>query len=83
MFMSIGPGGPCSPEVGREQAEVDGYLEAKASAGSSTNPGLQRAGQTRTGPWSRQPRRRSKLCRPKSCTRGPMSNGSADAGRVS
>jgi hypothetical protein len=40
MFMSVGPAGPCSPEVGRVQAEVDGYLEAKASAGSSTNPGL-------------------------------------------
>ena len=29
----VGRAGPCSPEVGRVQAEVDGYLEARASAG--------------------------------------------------
>ena len=40
MFMSVGRAGSCSPEVGRVQAKVDGYLEAKASAGSSTNSGL-------------------------------------------
>lgn len=40
MFMSVGRAGRCSPEVGRVQAEVDGYLEARASAGSSTNTGL-------------------------------------------
>jgi hypothetical protein len=40
MFTSVGQAGPCSPEVGRVQAEVDGYLEARASAGSSTNTGL-------------------------------------------
>jgi hypothetical protein len=33
MFMSVGRAGPCSPQVGRVQAEVDGYLEARASAG--------------------------------------------------
>jgi hypothetical protein len=40
MFMSVGRAGPCSPEVGCVQAEIDGYPEARASAGSSTNPGL-------------------------------------------
>jgi hypothetical protein len=29
----VGRAGPCWPEVGRVQAEVDGYLEARASAG--------------------------------------------------
>jgi hypothetical protein len=29
----VGRAGPCSPEVGRVQAEGDGYLEAGASAG--------------------------------------------------
>ncbi len=33
MFTSVGRAGRCSPEVGRVQAEVDGYLEARASAG--------------------------------------------------
>ena len=32
-FGSVGRAGRCSPEVGRVQAEVDGYLEARASAG--------------------------------------------------
>ena len=33
MFTSVGRAGPCSPEVGRVQAEGDGYPEAGASAG--------------------------------------------------
>ena len=40
VFTSVGRAGRCSPEVGRVQAEVDGYLEARASAGCSTNTGL-------------------------------------------
>jgi hypothetical protein len=33
MFTSVGRAGPCSPEVGRVQAQVDAYLEARASDG--------------------------------------------------